>query len=66
MPRFETSTRKIVNRLEKEGWAIEHGSEHDIFRNTNFPQTRLVVPRHRELSLGVARDIAKKAGWSMK
>ena len=66
MPRFETSTRKIISRLENEGWTIEHGTEHDIFRNPNFPQTRLVVPRHRELSPGVARDIAKKAGWSMK
>lgn len=66
MPAFETKTRKIAARLEKEGWSIEHGSEHDIFRNPKFPNTRIVVPRHRELSLGVARDIAKKAGWSMK
>jgi predicted RNA binding protein YcfA (HicA-like mRNA interferase family) len=63
---FETKTRKIIARLEKEGWAIEHGKEHDIFRNPNFAQLRIVVPRHRELSPGVARDIAKKAGWSIK
>jgi hypothetical protein len=24
----------------------------------------IIVPRHREVSLGVARDIAKKASWS--
>lgn len=63
---FETKTRKIIARLEKEGWMIEHGKEHGIFRNPNFPQLRIVVPRHRELSPGVARDIAKKAGWSIK
>jgi predicted RNA binding protein YcfA (HicA-like mRNA interferase family) len=63
---FETKTRKIIARLEKEVWLIEHGKEHDIFRHPNFPQLRIVVPRHRELSPGVARDIAKKAGWSIK
>jgi predicted RNA binding protein YcfA (HicA-like mRNA interferase family) len=59
----ETRTRKIIARLESEGWSVEHGKEHDLFRNPNFPGVRLVVPRHRELSPGVARDIARRAGW---
>jgi predicted RNA binding protein YcfA (HicA-like mRNA interferase family) len=63
MPVIETNTRRIIARLEREGWLIEHGKEHDIFRNPNFPQMRIVIPRHRELSLGVARDIIKKAQW---
>jgi predicted RNA binding protein YcfA (HicA-like mRNA interferase family) len=66
MPILETSTRKIIARLEREGWVVEHGKEHDIFRNPSFPETRIVIPRHRELSPGVARDISKKAGWSTK
>ncbi len=66
MPTVETSTRKIIARLEREGWFVENGKEHDIFRNPAVPQTRIVIPRHRELSPGVARDIAKKAGWSAK
>lgn len=63
MPVVETNTRKIIARLEREGWSAEHGKEHDIFRNPNFPRLRIVVPRHRSLSPGVARDIAHKAGW---
>jgi len=66
MPAVETSTRKIIARLERESRVFEHGNEHDIFRNPAVPQTRIVPPRHRELSPGVARDIAKKAGWSTK
>ncbi|HTV31951.1 MAG TPA: type II toxin-antitoxin system HicA family toxin [Methylocella sp.] len=67
MSTLEANTRKINSRLEKEGWIAEHGKEHDIFRNPNFPHLRLtIIPRHRELSPGVARDIAKKAGWRLK
>jgi len=63
MPRIETNTRKIIARLQGEGWSIEHGKEHDIFRHPERSEIRIVVPRHRELSMGVARDIAKKAKW---
>jgi len=63
MPVVETNTRKIVARLVREGWSAEHGKEHDVFRNPDFPKIRIVVPRHRELSPGVARGIAKLAGW---
>jgi predicted RNA binding protein YcfA (HicA-like mRNA interferase family) len=66
MADLETSSRKIASRLQKEGWTVEHGTEHDIFRNPNFPNVRIAVPRHRELSPGVARDIAKLAGWRKK
>jgi predicted RNA binding protein YcfA (HicA-like mRNA interferase family) len=59
----ETKTRKIVSRLEREGWVVERGKEHDIFRNPSQPGTRITVPRHRELSIGVARDIARLAKW---
>jgi predicted RNA binding protein YcfA (HicA-like mRNA interferase family) len=40
-----------------------HGGRHDKFDHKDHPETTLVVPRHREVSPGVARDIAKKAGW---
>jgi predicted RNA binding protein YcfA (HicA-like mRNA interferase family) len=59
----ETSTRKVIARLEREGWVREHGGRHDKFENSQRPELTLIVPRHRELSPGVARDIAKKAGW---
>jgi predicted RNA binding protein YcfA (HicA-like mRNA interferase family) len=58
----ETNTRKIVRRLEREGWVNGGGSEHDVFRH---PDGRKIgVPRNRTLSIGVARGIARKAGWS--
>jgi predicted RNA binding protein YcfA (HicA-like mRNA interferase family) len=60
---IETKTRKIPSRLEQDGWTWEHGKEHDIYRNPAFPGVRIVVPRHRELSIGVARSIAKLAKW---
>jgi predicted RNA binding protein YcfA (HicA-like mRNA interferase family) len=63
MPNIETRTRKITGRLESEGWVVEHGKEHDIYRNLEFHGVRIAVPRHRELSPGVARGIAKLAKW---
>jgi len=59
----ETNTRKIVARLQREGWRKAHGGSHDKFENPAQPGLTLIVPRHREVSPGVARDIAKKAGW---
>jgi predicted RNA binding protein YcfA (HicA-like mRNA interferase family) len=62
MPAPETSRRKIVARLRREGWQEEHGGEHDKYKH---PQRkgRIIVPRHNTLSPGVAREIAEKAGW---
>jgi hypothetical protein len=53
---------KIVARLHREGWTERHGGEHDIFTHPGKPG-RIVVPRHRTLSPGVARAIAKQGGW---
>lgn len=56
-----TNRREIVKTLEAQGWTNIGGGEHDNFEK---PGHRLIqVPRHRELSLGVARSIAKQAGW---
>lgn len=59
----ETNTRKVIARLEFEGWIRAHGGRHDKFEHPARPEVTLIVPRHRDLSPGVARDIAKKAGW---
>ena len=53
----------MIARLEREGWKMLHGGRHDKFEHPSHPDLTLIVPRHRELSPGVARDIAKKAGW---
>lgn len=61
MPKAETNRARIVKRLEREGWMLaRNGAEHDIYRRG---RTVVAVPRHRELSPGVARAIAKTAGW---
>ena len=59
---LETNTRKIIRRLESEGWVRGGGGKHDIFRHPE-KQTLVVVPRHKEQKPGTARSIAKSAGW---
>ncbi|WP_342359256.1 type II toxin-antitoxin system HicA family toxin [Terrarubrum flagellatum] len=59
----ETDTRKIVVRLRREGWINIGGGKHDRFVNDQRPGVQIVVPRHRAQSPGVARSIAKIAGW---
>ena len=63
MAKAETDRRKVVKRLEREGWTPVHGGAHDLYTNKARPGSRIVVPRHRTLSPGVARAIAKAAGW---
>ncbi len=58
----ETDQRKVVARLKREGWVERHGGGHDVFKHPDRPG-RIVVPRHRALSPGVARAIAHQAGW---
>jgi predicted RNA binding protein YcfA (HicA-like mRNA interferase family) len=58
----ETSTRKIVRRLEREGWVNEGGGKHDVFKHPDG--RKIAVPRHRTQSPRVARSIAKTAGWT--
>ena len=60
---IEANRSKIVARLKREGWRCVGGGRHDKFENPARPELLVIVPRHRELSFGVARDIAKKVGW---
>jgi predicted RNA binding protein YcfA (HicA-like mRNA interferase family) len=63
MPALETSRSKIIARLTAEGWVLaRHGKEHDVYSHPRRAGI-IVVPRHRTLSPGVARSIAKGAGW---
>lgn len=58
---IETNTAKIKARLEKEGWELVGGAKHDKYKKGGRPA--IMVPRHRTLTPGVARAIAKAAGW---
>lgn len=63
MPKVETNRAKIIARLIRESWElIRHGGDHDVYRRPGKPGM-IAVPRHRGLSPGVARSIARKAGW---
>ncbi len=53
---------EVVRRLEAEDWLNEGGGKHDLFRHPGRKGV-IIVPRHRRLSPGVARSIAKAAGW---
>jgi predicted RNA binding protein YcfA (HicA-like mRNA interferase family) len=64
MPKPETNTRKVVRRLLRDGWRNVGGGGHDKFEHPDRPGVLIVVPRHRELSPGVARSIARLAGWN--
>ncbi len=63
MPKVETSFRAIIDRLVAEGWVSEGGTKHEKFADPAKPGIKIMVPRHRVLSPGVARNIAKAAGW---
>jgi predicted RNA binding protein YcfA (HicA-like mRNA interferase family) len=63
MTSLETNRAKIVRRLGTEGWRLlRNGAEHDVYDHASKPGV-LTVPRHRTLSPGVARQIARIAGW---
>lgn len=62
MPPPELIRAEVVRRLEAEGWLNEGGGKHDLFRHPGRKGV-IIVPRHRRLSPGVARSIAKAAGW---
>jgi predicted RNA binding protein YcfA (HicA-like mRNA interferase family) len=64
MPLIETNTRKIVGRLRAEGWIAVAGGKHDKFEHPDRPGVLLIVPRHKTQSRGVARSIARLAGWT--
>ncbi|MEM1314959.1 MAG: type II toxin-antitoxin system HicA family toxin [Pseudomonadota bacterium] len=59
---IERSSRRILKRLEREGWETVsiRGSHHKLRRG----RETLVVPHpKKDLPLGAARAIARAAGW---
>jgi predicted RNA binding protein YcfA (HicA-like mRNA interferase family) len=64
MAKVELDPRRIRTRLVAEGWFMQRQSgPHDVYRHPERPG-RIVMPRHREdLDYGLARALAKLAGW---
>ena len=49
--------------LEEDGWYLDrHGANHDIYRHPTVSGI-ITLSTPQPLSNGVARSIAKKAGW---
>ena len=63
MPEVETDVKRVVDRLPREGWTNEGGAKRTKFAHPAHPGIRIMVPRHKTLTSGVARSIAKAAGW---
>ncbi|WP_245502531.1 MULTISPECIES: type II toxin-antitoxin system HicA family toxin [unclassified Mesorhizobium] len=63
MPLIETNTRKIIARLLRDGLVERRRRQARQIRAPGKPDVTIIVPRHREQSPGVARSIAKLAGW---
>jgi hypothetical protein len=59
----ETNRGKVVARLTREGWVSEGGAKHDKFAHPDRRGVKIMVPRHNVLTAGVARNIARAAGW---
>jgi predicted RNA binding protein YcfA (HicA-like mRNA interferase family) len=62
MPAPENNRQKVVARLKRDGWQETHGGKHDKFKHPER-KGRIIVPRHKTLSPGVAEKIAEAAGW---
>ena len=63
MPKSETNTKRVTDRLREDGWFSEGGANHEKFAHSERPGIKIMVPRHRTLTPGVARSIARAAGW---
>lgn len=59
---METDSKKIVKRLEAEGWTLisTKGSHHKFRKGA---ETVIVPHPKKDLPKGTARSIAKMAGW---
>lgn len=54
--------RDILRKLEKAGWQITHGGNHDLATHPDRPGLKIPIPRHNEIKEITARGILKDAG----
>jgi predicted RNA binding protein YcfA (HicA-like mRNA interferase family) len=63
-PRLERDSRKIIGRLEAEGWSlVKTSGSHHKFKHPERRHHIVVVHPARDLPVGTARAIARAAGW---
>lgn len=63
-PGLERDSRKIIRRLESEGWTLAKTSgSHHKFKHPDRKHHIVVVHPAKDLPTGTARAIARAAGW---
>ena len=62
MAALDVDRKTIIKRLKREGWILRKGRHHAILTNRERPGVVIIVPA-TYVSVGVARHIAKAAGW---
>jgi len=63
-PGLERDSRKIIKRLESEGWVlVKTSGSHHKFKHPGRKHHIVVVHPVKDLPTGTARAIAKAAGW---
>jgi predicted RNA binding protein YcfA (HicA-like mRNA interferase family) len=59
---IETNKAALVKRLKADGWVSHGGTNHEKYKHhTN--KNVIVLPYHRDISIGVARQAHQHAGY---
>jgi predicted RNA binding protein YcfA (HicA-like mRNA interferase family) len=62
--RLERDSRKIIRRLESEGWVlVKTSGSHHKFKHPAHKHHIVVAHPTKDMPTGTARAIAKAAGW---
>ncbi|GHV11070.1 hypothetical protein FACS1894219_01620 [Clostridia bacterium] len=54
--------KDLLEELNKTGWSLFHGSNHDQAENPDYPGIKIAIPRHKEINEYTARSILNSAG----
>jgi predicted RNA binding protein YcfA (HicA-like mRNA interferase family) len=62
--RLERDSRRIIRRLESEGWLlVKTSGSHHKFKHPDRTHHIVVVHPAKDIPTGTARAIARAAGW---
>jgi predicted RNA binding protein YcfA (HicA-like mRNA interferase family) len=61
-PVIDTNRESLKKRLRSDGWVSGGGTNHEKFKHPTNSRV-IVLPYHRNISIGVARDAHKAAGY---
>jgi len=67
MPKLPVlSGRTVIKALSKIGFSIHHRKGSHIVMKRDTPPTRVVVPDHKELKVGMLRAIIRQTGLTVE